>query len=80
MEQKTIDRSKNQIIVAARSADINAWSNYFYYLNQYENHPTVKNERKLRSAEKNAHRCKQNLLAIADELGIGYGSRGYAAQ
>jgi len=75
---ENIDRSKNTRIVEARSNDVNAWSNYYYYLGQYESNPTKTNESKLRSAEKNAHRCKRELLSIADELGIGYGTRGYA--
>ena len=75
---ENIDRSKNMRIVEARSNDVNAWSNYYYYLGQYESNPTKTNESKLRRAEKNAHRCKRELLSIADELGIGYGTRGYA--
>lgn len=72
-----IDRSKNPQIVEARSNDINAWSNYYYFYNQYEENPTKTNERKLRSAEKNAHRCKKILLELADELGLEHGTRGY---
>lgn len=75
---ENIDRSKNARIVEARSNDVNAWSNYYYFLSQYESNPTKTNKSKLRSAEKNAHRCKRELLSIADELGIGYGTRGYA--